>query len=94
MVDLTKLRVQRVIETGTMVFEPGDDNDFDRIENEIIEKFHNQDFSSFVTLVTDDDVFLHYKLVAEADNIKEFEEACEWLIQTMEELGATLGFVS
>lgn len=88
------LKITRTISTGVMFFVPRDEDDYDVIENTIIEQFAEQDFAQIVALNVDSAEFCQYWLSADISNEADFHKACGWLLKRMEELGTTLDFVS
>lgn len=93
MTDLN-LRITRTINTGVMFFVPDDDNQYGAIEEKIIEEFAKQPFGKIVAFNFSDDEFLQYWLSADVADEGMFHLACEWVVDKMQDLGATLDYVS
>lgn len=88
------LKITRTISTGVMFFIPHDKDQYNEIESKIIEEFAQQDFAQEVVLNVDSEEFCQYWLSADVVYDVEFDKACVWLLNRMEELEATLSFVS
>lgn len=91
---MADLKITRTISTGVMFFIPHNEDQYDEIENKIIEEFAEQDFAQAVALNVDAAEFCQYWLSADVTEEVEFNKACVWLLNRMEELDATLDFVS
>ncbi|AFH21026.1 hypothetical protein CL97_gp142 [Cronobacter phage CR9] len=91
---MANLKITRTISTGVMFFIPHNEDQYDEIENKIIEEFAEQDFAQVVALNVDGAEFCQYWLSADVTEEVEFNKACVWLLNRMEELDATLDFVS
>lgn len=91
---MANLKITRTISTGVMFFIPHNEDQYDEIENKIIEEFAEQDFAQVVALNVDAAEFCQYWLSADVVDEVEFHKACVWLLNRMEELDTTLDFVS
>lgn len=88
------LRITRKISTGVMFFIPQNEDQYDEIESTIIAEFEDQDFAQVVNLNVDEGEFCQYWLSADVDDEAEFRIACNWIVGKMQDLGATLDYVS
>lgn len=85
MLDLDDLGIKSIIQTGTLVFSVGDDdNDFeyDKFEEDLVHAFDEQPFGG-VRLEVGDAEFLRYKIIARAEDKEYFYLACEWFMEYM-----------
>lgn len=94
MTNLNNLKITRTIQTGIMVFEPKDEDQFPEIEAAVLQEFEEQDFSPYVSFSVDDSEFCRYRLSADIEDEIWFRKACEWLIFRMYQLNAPLEHVS
>lgn len=88
------LKITRTISTGVMFFIPQNEDQYDEIESAIIAEFGEQDFSQVVCLNVDEGEFCQYWLSADVDDEEDFRTACNWVVGKMQDLGATLDYVS
>jgi|AGFT01.1.fsa_nt_gi hypothetical protein len=91
---MADLKITRTIQTGVMFFIPANEDQYDAIENHIMQKFPEQPFGNVVLLNVDDAEFCQYYLTADVENEVEFNQACIWLLAEMEKCGAVLDYVS
>lgn len=96
MADISKLKITRTIQTGTIIFQPLDreDGDYVYMEEEILRRFEEHPFRNLVSFEVDDAEFLNFKLSADVDDEVAFRTVAEWLLENMDELGAELDYIS
>lgn len=92
MTDISKLKITRTIQTGTIIFQPidGEDGDYVYMEEEILRRFEDHPFHNLINFEVDDAEFLNFKLSADVDDEVAFRTVAEWLLENMTELGAEL----
>lgn len=90
MTDISKLKITRTIQTGTVIFQPIDreDGDYVYMEEEILRRFEEHPFRNLVNFETDDAEFLNFKLSADHEDAGAFCDVAAWLLENMAELGA------